>query len=252
MPDDTEKELARHFEDADRRAAVERVMAALREPFPADAIDWRVGRENKEGAKVSLLAYVDSRAVQERFDSECGIDGWASDMVAGDKGVICRLSLRMPDSSWVTRADGADYSDIEGFKGGISGALKRAAAQWGVGRYLYNLPETWVALSEQRSEGAIYHKGKFAPRPILPAWALPGGTGRPPNGNAKRGQTPASSSKVTATVGAAPAGLQQILEAAGGNAKAAMAAAGVANIDELKALPPETAREVIARLKEAA
>jgi hypothetical protein len=43
-------------------------------------------------------------------------------------------------------------------------AFKRAASCFGLGRYLYNLPETWVDLDGQ---------GKPTRLPALPNWALP-------------------------------------------------------------------------------
>ena len=61
--------------------------------------------------------------------------------------MICKLSIRFYfkteevskwNVSWVTKTDGADDTTIEGAKGGISDALKRAAVQFGIGRYLYH------------------------------------------------------------------------------------------------------------------
>jgi hypothetical protein len=43
-------------------------------------------------------------------------------------------------------------------------AFKRSASCFGLGRYLYNLPETWVTLDGQ---------GKLTRLPALPNWALP-------------------------------------------------------------------------------
>ncbi len=178
---------------------VAEIMEALRAPFPAEDVEWRVGRESEDGTRVSLLAYIDSRAVQERLDEVLGIDGWQTQITITERGVLCALNVRL-GSSWVIRTDGADYPDFEAFKGGVSGALKRAAAQLGIGRYLYNLPETWVSLVPDRKQaglGAIYHRTKrgqvmFAPVPTLPAWALPGGSGRPPR-DASRQVTPGPS-----------------------------------------------------------
>ena len=51
--------------------------------------------------------------------------------------MICSLSCKVGDN-WITKADGAGDTDIEGEKGGISDALKRAAVVWGIGRYLYH------------------------------------------------------------------------------------------------------------------
>lgn len=47
--------------------------------------------------------------------------------------------------------------------------MKRAAYQWGIGRYLYKLPQTWVKLKPQGKSYAIYQVIQ------LPKWALPSG-----------------------------------------------------------------------------
>ena len=51
--------------------------------------------------------------------------------------MVCRLSCNVKGTV-ITKSDGADDSNIEGAKGGISDSLKRAAVQWGIGRYLYH------------------------------------------------------------------------------------------------------------------
>jgi hypothetical protein len=47
---------------------------------------------------------------------------------------------------WIWKSDGAGATDVEGEKGMLSDALKRAAVRWGVGRYLYDLKSPWVAI----------------------------------------------------------------------------------------------------------
>ena len=58
------------------------------------------------------------------------------------------------DEEWVWRTDGAPTTDIEALKGGISGAIKRVAVQFGMGAYLYGSTarrESPAPLSVQRS-----------------------------------------------------------------------------------------------------
>ena len=45
---------------------------------------------------------------------------------------------------WMEKTDGAENTDYEPVKGGLSDAMKRAASQWGIGRYLYKLGTPWV------------------------------------------------------------------------------------------------------------
>jgi hypothetical protein len=58
---------------------------------------------------------------------------------------------------------------MEATKGGLSDAMKRAAYQWGIGRYLYELPSVWMPIKKQGSSYVL------TDTPKLPAWALPKG-----------------------------------------------------------------------------
>ena len=76
---------------------------------------------------------------------------------------------------WITKWDGAENTDVEGVKGGLSGAMKRAAVQWGIGRYLYGLEETFAIINERgRFRGRTKDQKPFRwDPPELPEWALP-------------------------------------------------------------------------------
>lgn len=118
----------------------------LRKPFPPAAVSWRVGSTNGDKTKGMALAYIDARDVQDRFDEVCGPENWQCRFPLSDgKRVICEIGVRI-DGEWIWKADGAGDTDVEGEKGAISDAFKRAAVKWGVGRYLYDLPAPWVAL----------------------------------------------------------------------------------------------------------
>lgn len=124
----------------------------LAAPFPGNVVSWRVGSTNKEKTKGMALAYIDARDVMDRFDDVCGPDGWAVEHVETLKGrMICRIGVRSPATGeWVWKSDGAGDTAVEGEKGAISDALKRAAVVWGVGRYLYSMKSPWVALENNR------------------------------------------------------------------------------------------------------
>jgi hypothetical protein len=120
-------------------------------PFAAEEIDWRVGSVNKEKTKGMALAYMDARAVMDRLDGVCGPDGWQCNYTPGVNGsIVCNLGVRMPSGEWIWKADGAGATDVEGEKGMLSDALKRAAVRWGVGRYLYEMKSPWVTLENGR------------------------------------------------------------------------------------------------------
>lgn len=129
----------------------------LAAPFPADQIHWRAQSMKADGTAALALAYLDARDVMDRLDEVCGPANWQDRFeVHGDK-TICYLSIRIGDD-WITKADGGGDTDVEGEKGALSGALKRAAVKWGVGRYLYDLGNTWVDCESYEKGGKKYWK----------------------------------------------------------------------------------------------
>lgn len=110
---------------------------ALRAPFPPGEEQYRAGPtwEQEGGRWTRPLAYIDARAVFERLDQAVGPDQWHTELERLAPGVyLCRLTIL-----GVTRADVGQAGDAEGEKekSGASDALKRAAVQFGIGRYLY-------------------------------------------------------------------------------------------------------------------
>ena len=158
----------------------------LAEPFREDEIEWRIQQSGKgnKGIWAKVLAYVSARAIMDRLDEVVGPENWQDEYAPGPGGgVLCRLSLYLGDGLWICKQDVAENTDFEPIKGGVSGAFKRAAVKWGIGRYLYNLEEGWAVVGEHGKHFAKTKEGenfKWSP-PELPAWALPGGSGRPGN-----------------------------------------------------------------------
>ncbi len=145
------------------------IMSKLQAPFHPDEIEWRVGVTSSDKGKGLALAYVTNRAIQNRLDEVFGIYGWKNEFREWKKdGQLCGISVKH-EGEWITKYDGADDSNMEATKGGLSDAMKRAAYQWGIGRYLYELPDVWVPLKQSGRSYVI------AETPKLPAWALPDG-----------------------------------------------------------------------------
>ena len=157
-------------------------LARLRDPFAPDDIEWRVQQAGEKNGKpwARVLAYVTNRAIMERLDEVVGPEAWQNVFKEGPAGgVVCGLSIRVarPDGTgeWVTKWDGAENTDVEPVKGGLSGAMKRAAVMWGVGRYLYDLEEGWARVHDGGRYSAKGKDGswfKWDP-PELPVWAVP-------------------------------------------------------------------------------
>jgi hypothetical protein len=162
-------------------------------PFPANDIEWRAGATNREKNKALALAYITSRAVMNRLDDVAGPANWRDDYAPGpDGGVICGLSLRI-NGEWITKWDGAENSNFEAVKGGLSDAFKRAAVKWGIGRYLYNLDGVWTPC-EERGKTVV-----LTATPSLPAWALPPQSKKPAANTATANGNKAADGKATTT-----------------------------------------------------
>ncbi len=142
---------------------------ALERPFPANKIHWRVGATNKDKTSGIALAYIDARDVMRRLDDVMGFN-WQCRYPLADSGLlICEIGLMIDGVDWFWRANGAGDTQVEAEKGKASDAFKRAAVMWGVGRYLYSLPNTWVSI---KPAGRSY---QLADTPKLPNWATPEG-----------------------------------------------------------------------------
>jgi hypothetical protein len=120
----------------------------------------------------------------DRLDDVCGPQGWKNEFTEGPNGgQLCGIYIKIGDE-WISKWDGADNTQIEAVKGGLSGAMKRAAVQWGIGRYLYNVEEGYAEIcSENGGKKGIY-RGEAKKKdntkvyftwnpPKLPVFALP-------------------------------------------------------------------------------
>lgn len=162
-------------------------------PFSPEEIEWRVQQAGEKGGRFWCLVvpYVTNRAIQQRLDEVCGPENWRNEFLPGpDGGVLCGLSIRVTVQTtnlttgetiesweWVCKFDGAENPTMQGgeVKGGISNAMKRAAVQWQIGRYLYALEETFAIVNERgRFRGKTKDQKTFRwDPPELPEWALP-------------------------------------------------------------------------------
>lgn len=167
---------------------IEDIERQLKEPFPASAVMWKPQVIKKDKTAALAVAYIDARDVADRLDAVVGIFGWQRIHPNGNKDVA-GVGIKNPETGeWIWKYDagfigGEDSTDADaqtkGIKGTASDGFKRAAALWGVGRYLYSLPKVWVDWDEQGR--------KFKTTPTLPDWARPAqektGTNPHPHGN---------------------------------------------------------------------
>lgn len=157
--------------------------------FPAGDIEWRVSRagiNKKNEVFAMVLAYITARAIANRLDDVVGPENWCNTQATVTElrpGIVAMqvgISINV-DGQWITKFDTSEPTNIEPAKGGFSGAMKRAGAMWGIGRYLYHLSETFAETSETGGKGWEYARlpekqggGTYYWKPPqLPAWALP-------------------------------------------------------------------------------
>jgi len=165
--------------------------AKLARPFAADEIEWRIQScgSTDRGIWAIVIPYVSNRAIMDRLDECFGPANWRNEFAAGPSGgVMCGLSIWLGDRGWITKWDGAANTSLtedgkpdvdSNVKGGLSAAMKRAAVQWGIGRYLYNLESAMATIGRGPYRGKTKDGTKFNwEPPTLPAWALPGGSGK--------------------------------------------------------------------------
>jgi hypothetical protein len=144
-------------------ASSKELFIKLKQPFPSQDLEWRVGSSNKDKTRGKALPYLKFKAVADRLDEVFGEPEWKAVFVAGPAGgVVCQLSLRIA-GEWICKENGAGNTDLEGVKGGLTDAFKRAATMWGVGRYLHAYDALWVDVDQY---------GKFT-CPALPDEFLP-------------------------------------------------------------------------------
>jgi hypothetical protein len=132
----------------------------LKAYFPESQLEWRVQQcgETKKGIYAMVLCYVQARAIEDRLDEVVGFDNWQNEIRVEGDNIIARLGIRI-NGEWIWKENGASQTEIEAFKGGISGAIKRVASSgFGIGRYLYQLDTTFAETSETAVDG--WNKGK--------------------------------------------------------------------------------------------
>jgi hypothetical protein len=159
--------------NANHDNAAAAVAALLAEPFPVSQLKWLP--KTIKGDKALALPYISAADVQNRLDKSVGIAGWRDDYdVLPCGAVVCTLSQLVGDA-WIAKQDVGSPSEQpdehDRVKAAFSDALKRAAAKWGVARYLRYLKPTWVAYDPIRKQIDL------TKLPAFPAWAVPSANG---------------------------------------------------------------------------
>lgn len=130
------------------------MQAALAKPFAPEDLEWRLQNTIEETMRGMAVPYVTNRAIQNRLDEVCGPENWYNEFKPwhsnGKKDAqLCGIAIYFESKGFITKWDGAEDSDIEPIKGGLSDSMKRAAYQWGIGRVLYSLDTVWVDIERR-------------------------------------------------------------------------------------------------------
>lgn len=149
----------------------QKIYEQLRMPFAAQDVDWRVQRVTSDKANGLIVAYLNARAIQTRMDEVVGPGNWKAEFYPwhavehnGKRfdSQLCTISIYDDERQiWVPKTDGAEDTDYEPVKGGLSDSYKRAAVQWCVGRYLYNLPTPIFAHVRQAGKTYVIADGEY-------------------------------------------------------------------------------------------
>ena len=129
------------------------IQAELAMPFAPEDLEWRLQKVVEARELGIAVPYVTNRAIMSRLDDVVGPENWYNEFkpwhgAAGKEAQLCGISIRYGDG-FITKWDGAEDSDIEPVKGGLSDSMKRAAVQWGIGRVLYNMDVVFVDVEKR-------------------------------------------------------------------------------------------------------
>lgn len=109
----------------------------------SEPIEHKYRLQSAKFGKATIVSYIDSRQVQDKFDEVCGQGNWKNEFKTIGDSLFCGISVNVRNvdggSEWVTKWDVGTESNVDKEKGEVSDAMKRAAVLWGCGRFLYSL-----------------------------------------------------------------------------------------------------------------
>lgn len=123
----------------------------LLRPFPQAVVELKPSATNGDKTRALASPYVDMRRYYARLDTICGAEHWSSSITLSERGAVCALTL-----FGVTKSATGDYplgsSDENPATSAESQAFKRACSAFGLGRYLYSLPQVWGAYDQKSKQ----------------------------------------------------------------------------------------------------
>lgn len=133
------------------------IHTGLLEPFDRTIVEVKPGAVARDKPTAMALAYVDARAYMARLDDLAGPEGWSVEYrsIVNDPdrdgnaiiAVFCRLTILGHVREDVGEAAATDANAATS---AAMQAFKRACAAFGLGRYLYMLPQVWGAYDKEK------------------------------------------------------------------------------------------------------
>lgn len=128
--------------------------ARLSEHFPVEDVEFKPQTMSKDGTKALAIAFVDPRAYQRRLDDAVGVANWSVEYrPLGERAIIARITITDIDTGHtVVREEVGEFDDkgLAQYPTASAQAFKRACVTLGLGRYLYDMPQTWVNVENRR------------------------------------------------------------------------------------------------------
>jgi hypothetical protein len=118
------------------------IIAALAAPFAIEQVEVKPAAVREDGSAALALPYADWRVYANRLDEVVGPANWSIQLIPwGETRIIARLTICgiTKDAS----GEGGTSGDENCGTSAEAQAKKRACAEFGVGRYLYSLPQVW-------------------------------------------------------------------------------------------------------------
>ena len=192
------------------------VLAELAQPFDPEAVEFKAGATTQDKARALALAYVDSRVYQARLDAVA--PDWRNEYTreyAGDR-VIVTSALTV---AGVTRQaigeslqasarhDGSTVVEENAATSAEAQAFKRACSAFGLGRYLYSVPQVWAEYDAQRRQFTpaallalreMLRTGKYEPAANTTATVTAHSAGRSAAGNGSNGNGAGTATRLSA------------------------------------------------------
>lgn len=140
----------------------ENILNQLAVPFHSAAVEWKPQAISADKTRALAAAYVDMREYEDRLDQV--FPDWSSSVqfLLSEKKVAAVVALTIDGVTRVNVGE-SPLDDPNAFTAAYAQGFKRACSDFGLGRYLYRLPQVWCDYDEKRRA--------IIGAPELPGWA---------------------------------------------------------------------------------